>query len=351
MTFVITESAIPVGPDDPAWPAFSEGVALRNAVELEAYGTDELCFGPLEVLPNWQKEGNPRALYFAWVDDVIAGRGVFEVLAGDDSTAWLQINVLPPYRGHGIGRALADVLEERGRNEGRSKLLLYASSPDAPGERLASPTGFGSVPLANREVRSLLASGYRLEQVERGSRLALPAQIDLSASEARSGAEYRVHIWVGPTPRGWLADMAVLHTRMSTDAPSAGLEEPEDIHTPERVAQDDANEQKSGRPMLTAVAEHITSGKLAGFTRLSVPAEPDRPMAQEDTLVLREHRGHGLGMRLKLANLEFAQREYPGHPSVITFNAEENRYMLDVNEAIGFVPMGYEGAWRKDLDG
>jgi len=55
-------------------------------------------------------------------------------------------------------------------------------------------------------------------------------------------------------------------------------------------------------------------------------------------------------MLLKIANLQHLARLHPGHPSVITFNAEENRHMLDVNDAIGFTPMGYEGAWKRVAD-
>jgi hypothetical protein len=88
---------------------------------------------------------------------------------------------------------------------------------------------------------------------------------------------------------------------------------------------------------------------LAGFTRVSVPHDTTRAVGQWDTIVLREHRGHRLGMLLKVANLQLLDEAGPGHPSVLTWNAEENRPMLAVNEAVGFVPIGYEGAWRKEL--
>jgi len=110
-------------------------------------------------------------------------------------------------------------------------------------------------------------------------------------------------------------------------------------------------EAGNGRTSLFAVVEHVPTGRLCGLTLLSVPAEAGRVVAQEDTLVMPGHRGHRLGTLMKLANLLQLQRDLPGHPAITAFNAEENRPMLDVNEAVGFVAMGYAGAWKKIVIG
>lgn len=39
----------------------------------------------------------------------------------------------------------------------------------------------------------------------------------------------------------------------------------------------------------------------------------------------------------------------PDCRAVSTWNAEENRPMLAVNEAVGFTPVAHEGQWRKEL--
>jgi GNAT superfamily N-acetyltransferase len=294
-------------------------------------------------------------MFAARLDGQLVARGVYNTRADEAAdTVWLMAEVLQDARGQGVGEALAHHLEAVALSEGKIRAIVYAPSWKTGGIRIPSPTGFGSIPAGTPEVRLLQGLGYTLEQVERGSRLALPLESGLlqaahDTARVAAGDDYRVHTWAGPTPPEWREDIAHLLTRMSTDAPTAGLDEPEDPWTVERLLDDEAKEAESPRTSIVAAVEHVPSGTLVGFTEMTVPAEADRPVDQEDTIVLREHRGHRLGMLLKAANVLWLEQVSPGHPAILTYNAEENRHMLAVNEALGFVPFVYEGAWRKDL--
>lgn len=62
--------------------------------------------------------------------------------------------------------------------------------------------------------------------------------------------------------------------------------------------------------------------------------------------MVREHRGHRLGLRLKIATSIAVGWVAPGVSAIATWNAED-RPMLDVNEALGYRAIGYEGSWQK----
>lgn len=357
LDFTIDEPPIPTALDGPGAADFVAAIEVANEVEGIGFGSHDLDFLPSEELPSFQpNEFETKRMLVARANGAIVGRALYETTKGGGAdTAWLVVQVLPAFRRHGVGRALADAVEALAVAEGKAKAVTYVVSPDdGSDDRLASPTGFGSVPRANAEVQFLLVRGYSLEQVERASRIALPVPAAeladrLAEATARSGPDYAIRSWVNGVPERWREDVAVLLTRMSTDEPQGNLDQPEDPWTVERLAAADLRDEANPRDRLTVAVEHLPTGRLAGFSELTVPVETDRAVSQESTIVLSEHRGHKLGMLLKVANFDHLQRERPGHPSIYTFNAEENRFMLDVNEAVGFVPFAYNGAWKKVL--
>jgi GNAT superfamily N-acetyltransferase len=353
---VIDEIVIPSTLGEEGGEDFIAVIAVRNVVEIAGYGTPEVADPPDELRGQWDDAYQPLRVFVVRDEGRVIAYATISRLAGDEpDTAWADVRVLPEFEGRGIGRALADHVESLARELGVARVIHYGVSGAASGERLEAATGFGSVPRGNREVRFLLTRGWTLEQVERGSRLALPIDADalarqLAEATAASGPDYRVHQWAVPTPERWREDIAMLCTRMSTDAPTGALDEPEDPWTVERVIEREADESSASVDLLVAAVEHVPTGRLVGFTELKAPHDPAAAASQWDTIVLREHRGHRLGMLLKLANFDHLQRVSPGHPSIVTWNAEENRHMLSVNETVGFTPIGYEGAWKLTLD-
>ncbi|MFF1571309.1 GNAT family N-acetyltransferase [Leifsonia sp. NPDC058292] len=351
--FTITDVTVPDSVASPDAGDFIGMAEVRSTVEAEQRGVATEFVTPEELLPSWKDNNVPMAGLVAKVGERVVARGSL-ALPLDAGECWAAVGVLPEHRGRGIGSALYERLEGMARAAGRTTVQNQTSFPaGVGGDSILPPTGFGSVPNDLGSTRFLRRYGFSLEQVGRLSTLPLPVDSGMFSSRldeaTTAAAGYRTVTWKGRTPEQWVDGMALLRTRMSTDAPNAGIEQTVDVWTAERVRAVDDLWAESPRVLLMTAALHEATGQLAGYTELDVPADPQRPVEQVDTLVIEEHRGRRLGMLLKLTNLRELAARFPDSSSVETVNAEDNRYMLDVNEAVGFAPLCYSARWKKKL--
>jgi RimJ/RimL family protein N-acetyltransferase len=169
----------------------------------------------------------------------------------------------------------------------------------------------------------------------------------LEAAAVAASVGYEVVTWRDRTPDALLEDRALLGRRMSTDAPSGDVPVGEEEWDAARVREQETAALDRGRTVLSAGA--VRNGRLVAFTDLHVPlAQPERA-SQNGTLVLRGHRGHRLGARVKIAVLRELARTQPEVRRISTYNSDTNRPMVAVNEALGFRPAGALSTWSTRL--
>lgn len=352
----ITPLVIPATADAADSAEFRAMVELGNrAAELDA-GIDDLRDTVEQVLPSWLDQSDRiRRGFIARRRGEIVGAGSLTTATQHGTTAAeIELMLLPAHAQDGVGAALLERLEREARVLGRRVLQTWSLHPASGGERMLTPaTGWGEV--AATPLSDLLeARGYGLEQVERNSALPLDtalrdAEERLAEAVAFAGADYRVVSWTLPTPPELRAAYGDMIARMDTDVPSGDLENTVETWDAERISRRDATLAAGAQTVSVAAVVHGPSGAMVAFNELNIGADLTGVTHQWGTLVVTEHRGRRLGTIVKCANILRWRSIAPHSPRISTFNAEENRPMLDINEAIGFVPASYAGGWQKRL--
>jgi len=354
----VSRLVVPESLDAPDAGPFLELVRIGNAVCLADAGHDYLHEDAEEVFGFWQDQTDWTQIGFA------AERGgrilgaVKIMISNEDDITSLDFDLMvdPDHWGEGAEEALLAAVEAEAQTRGIRTIQTWTlHRPNADGPRMAPPTGYGSVPADDRQTVFMGENGFTLEQVERNSVFDLHGPFDivhrkLAEAEEAAGEDYRLVTWTSPTPPEHLDGFAYAISRMSTDAPAGGLVIEEQHWDAARVQRRDARLKAQGLTVSVACVQHVPTGTIAAYNELVIAEDHTGATQQYGTLVLKGHRGHRLGTIVKCANLLRWRELVPESPRVSTFNAEENRHMLDINEGIGFVPASYAGAWQKVLN-
>jgi len=347
---------VPESLDGPGGEDFATFVALLNAQTLRDSGSDLVRRDAGNLLTQYQSQEDFRRAALLARDDAgaIIGAGYVEYDRGTSRTCEAEIAMAAPSESEHLADALWRAVEDLARAEGRSVIATWSPHRYSEGgDRLVPPTGAGSIARDAVSDR-LLRRGFVLHQVDRGSVFDLRGSYDrvdalLERALAAAGPDYRVEWWTGATPEQYLDGLAAAITRMSTDAPSGDMEVEETPWTGDRLRRREARIARAGALLGVTAVIHEPTGTVAAFNELGVPADRSELTTQYATLVVAEHRGRKLGSIVKCVGLKRWHEAVPTSPCVVTFNAEENRFMLDVNEAVGFTPIVSGGAWEKRL--
>ncbi|SDW23657.1 Acetyltransferase (GNAT) family protein [Arthrobacter sp. cf158] len=350
---------VPESPDAQGAPDFRAFHELDVAHHVKLWGDLDRCATLAEAVLFWQgNEYEERHVFLARFDGVVVGRGTLTLpLSENTTTAGVDVLVDAAYRRRGFGSKILAVLEDLARERGRVSFDAFVSEPIGllvPGAGLLeAKSGTGGVPLDTASTGFAIHHGYSLEQVETNSTLPLPVGEallqELEGEAATRATGYSVIGWQDRCPDELVDVFARLKSLMSTEVPIAGLGWEGEEWDANRVRVEESTWLAGGVSFTAAVARHDATGELAAYTVLTHREATPGMVYQEDTLVAPGHRGHRLGMLVKIANLRRVHQLWPAATSVMTWNANENRHMLAINIALGFKPSGFDGEWQKRL--
>jgi GNAT superfamily N-acetyltransferase len=295
---------------------------------LDAPGDTALTERPFGAWMTVGWGGEPREVWVVPGQDEGSVAGWYRLELPDKENldrAYLDLMVLPAARRQGIGRALLRHAAERTAAHGRSLIGSFARE-GTPGEAFARAAGAKAGLVDIRRV-------IELGQLPAGRVSGLREK----AGQAAVG--YSVVSWAGPVPEEFIDQVAALYNALG-DAPHDADSAPE-VWDAQRIRERlNTSRGRYGTVLYTVAAQHDASGELAALTEVSVDSADPGWGHQTITAVIRKHRGHRLGVLVKIAMMDLLATAEPRLERIVTWNTDSNQHMIAVNEALGYTILG-----------
>ncbi len=324
---------------DPIADAESLRACHQIYVATEACDTPDLPPTSYTVFEGAWAEGfglnDPRETWLVFDDaDEPIGCCILVFPARENPTlAYCDPRVTPQRRRAGVGSRLLEHCASRAREAGRARLQTYTRDGSA-GAAFAHAKG--ATPGIDHVTRIM--------DVGATDAATLSA---LRADAQRHASGYETLSWLAPTPAEYIDQVAELNGLFADAPQDDGIEtlswDADRISSMEQVLLD------KGVRMHTVVARHADSGQLVALTQVAVDPDTAGWAYQQLTAVRREHRGHRLGLLVKVSMLDRLGELEPDVKHIFTGNAGANDHMIAINEQLGYRVVAGSRSWELDV--
>ncbi|WP_091079926.1 GNAT family N-acetyltransferase [Micromonospora nigra] len=314
-------------------------VAAAQAVDLpDIPAPDRAEFGLDVAHP---PHGNQVVRALARQDGVAVGHVWIRMPQLDNTeNASGELVVDPAHRRRGVGRALLAYARRVALDHGRRRLIssTVGALPGGPARSTA-----GAAFAAAVGAQAALAEVRRRQDVTALDRAALAA---LEAEARARSSGYRTVTFHGAVPEEYVADVARLESRLIGDAPMGDLIVEAEKVDGERLRQIERIRAARRRRQYHAGAVHEPSGRLVAWTMIDLGPSETWHAWQEITIVDPDHRGHRLGLLVKVENLRYVLAHEPALRAIDTWNAAANDHMVSINAQLGYQPVDAWTDWQ-----
>ena len=296
----------------------------RDAVAERPYN-DVLAWQAAKVYIPMEFPDRSRLFVAAWDGD----RMVATVAGGGSSVdnlhrANADVCVLPDRRREGIGSLLLEEARRWARADGRRVL----------GAEVFAPVDGTSPALAFTEHH-----GFRVT-IEDGMKVVdIPATRDrwdgLAAEAAPHHRDYELRTVWSPVPPELVDGFVAINNMFVSEAPSGDAEVEDESWDEGRLRAIEERAAKAGRHDARTFALSA-DGEVVAMTEAFVNESVPHRGFQGGTLVVPAHRGHRLGLAVKVANQQALAARFPELEWIITGNADVNQHMNAINDRLGF---------------
>jgi len=315
---------LPVSPDDLESVAVSDDIinaarVVDDPSTLPAIA--ELTAGWLRY--GWDLEPDQRYLYLPEGSDTAVG--VLDVgapLRDNLHLVWAEIVIHPDHRRQGHGSVVMAEVLRQARELGRNTVWVGGAADDLGARAFAEHFGFVYASHDARRRQQLAEVDH--QAVERLYEQALTA-----------AADYRLERMTAPIADDVLEELVEV-TSAINDAPMGDLTFEDEKFDLARMQDIEAARLGRNDKLYRVAARHRETGEVGGHTVMVV--NPLRPTfgGQGDTAVSRQHRGHRLGLLLKIDMMHWLADAEPQLEVIETWNNADNIFMISVNESIGY---------------